>query len=55
MMKTFVEKFNYTLKLVLSTVRWGQIYENLTVTGAQNDVYTGKADILIGKIILKKR
>ncbi|XP_065161305.1 uncharacterized protein [Atheta coriaria] len=41
----FVEKFNYTRKLLITTEQWGEIFENLTGTGAAYDIYLGKADV----------
>lgn len=45
----FVEKFNYTRKLLITTEQWGEIFENLTGTGAAYDIYLGKADVGVGK------
>lgn len=49
MMNTFIQKYNYTRKLLISSQRWGEIFKNLTGTGAKYDVYSGKADVGVGK------
>lgn len=48
MINKFVQKFNYTKKLLISTGQWGEVFENLTGTGAKYDIYLGNADVGVG-------
>ncbi|XP_065161124.1 uncharacterized protein [Atheta coriaria] len=48
MINTFVQKFNYTRKLLISTEQWGEIFKNSSGTGGRYDVYNGEADVGVG-------